>query len=167
MSERTWFLSRVLRIQSIFTLLVGVSWIITSTTNRLAGVAWLEYAIALFPTMGGYEVNADTVIGVGWVLAAVVMAVSGWFGCRVKGLENLGFAVGVFWPLLAGAIFMVAFLQGAAPNGWITTIVYLSFTTPYLVLLGKFNGAGEVSLDTESIPIPGTVDDGNTDHTPS
>ena len=163
MSERTWFLTTLLRIQSVFSFLMGVSWITTSTTNRLAGVSWLEYAFAALPNIGVYEANADTVMGGGWILAAVVMAVAGWFGGRSKNLENLGFGVAIFWPLLAATIFLVAFFQGTAPVGWIGSLTYLSLIAPYAAHLRKYPGMEGVSLATGSIPIPGATGD---DHGP-
>lgn len=163
MSERTWFLTTLLRIQSVFAFLMGVSWITTATTNRLAGVSWLEYAFAALPNIGVYEVNADTAMGVGWILAAVVMAVAGWFGGRSKNLENLGFGVAIFWPLLAATIFLVAFFQGTAPVGWIGSLTYLSLIAPYAAHLRKYPGMEGVSLATGSIPIPGATGD---DHGP-
>ena len=163
MTERTWFVTRLLRIQSVFSFLMGVSWITTATTNRLAGVSWLEYAFAALPNIGVYEANADSAMGGGWILAAVVMAVAGWFGGKSKGLENLGFGVAIFWPLLAAIIFLVAFIQGTAPVGWIASLSYLSLTAPYLALLRKYPGGEGVSLVTGSIPIPGTTGD---DHGP-
>lgn len=153
MSERTWFLTRVLRIQSVLTLLVGLSWILASTSGRLAGVSWLESVATFLPDLGFYEVNADTAMGFGWVAAAIVMGLAGWLGYRHRAWENLGFAAGLFWPLLAAVFFLVGFLMGVAPNGWITTISYLNFTVPYLVLLLKRDPTEEeVSLATGELP---------------
>lgn len=148
MPDRKFLLSRMLRLQGVITILVGLTWLVAESQGRLAGVMWLK---VIFEWTG---LPLDTIFGVGWIISGIGMSIGGWFGCRSPGWETAGYLAGLCWPLFVGVIFGLAWAQGYTPTGYVTLISYLNFAAFYLVYLLRNPESGAV-IDRTSVDAEG------------
>lgn len=124
------YLKHILFWQGIMFMIFSTTWFFDYTPGRLMGVGWLAEIFEFSPF------STDTNIGFAWLLAGILMTTAGTrLSNRWKWLENAGFVAGITVPLLAGLIFLAAFLFGGAENGYIVLISYTTFTAPLLAYL--------------------------------
>lgn len=129
MPERKFLLSRMLRIQGVLTVLIGLTWLAAESQGRLAGVLWLKFVFQWT------DLPLDTIFAIGWIASGVGMIVGGFAGCKHPRLESAGYLAALCWPLFLGAIFLAAYAQGYAPTGYVSTISYTNFALFYIVYL--------------------------------
>lgn len=130
-SSAKYYLRLILFYQGIVTMGMGLTWIFDYTSGRFRGVLWLEEILEFIPFL-----NIDDKIGILWFLSGLVMMLAGTRLSHTRGwLENAGFIMGLSIPLFMGFLFVAAFFMGVNPNGYITFISYMLFSSPYFAYL--------------------------------
>lgn len=124
MPERRHLLSTFLKLHGGFTILSGITWMVSSTHGRLAGVAWLDYIFSWAP------VPVDVLVGIAWVACGILMIAGGVCGRRWRPLESSAFFVALSLPLLMAGVFLGAWwYNDFATAQYSNALSYLGFTT--------------------------------------
>lgn len=91
---------RYLRVQGLFCVLIGLTWILFRSPSRLAGISWLSFLTEIH-------------VGFFWLVGGIVPFVASYF--KHERARNLGFFLLVFVPGVMGAYFAVSWVAFHIP----------------------------------------------------
>lgn len=88
-----------------------------ATASRMKGFAWLPQSI---------DANE---LGWAWVAVALLAFAGAWWGRQCRRIENWAFGGLILPPSLWAAVFVIAWVVGEHPTGWITAVSYGLYTS--------------------------------------
>lgn len=128
--------------------LVGASWVVVPSPSRERAFEWLPEWVDR-ADLGWLFIGASVVV---IVLALLWRWVS-------PTLENIAFGLLTVPPVATACVFIVAFIGGLHPTGWINAVTYMFYSLAVWTIAGWPNPpAQEVTTDTGQIFI-GKQDD--------
>lgn len=112
---------RYLRVNGLFYVLIGLTWIIFESPSRIAGISWISFL-------------TETHVGLFWIIGGTIPFVVSYF--NHERARKLGFFLLVFVSAVMGAYFAVSWLAFYIPfiptegyvRAGITTVSYWAFS---------------------------------------